>query len=110
MSGLTWFFHEPDRERSELSSPILTSASAISSSHIIHILGCGAHQTVFDSRAALTLQRTLSSCARTFIRLFDRGYLTVTPEYKVEVSKRIKEEFNNGIEYYAMHGNPPAGT
>ena len=36
--------------------------------------------------------------------LFDRGYLTVTSEYKVEVSQRIKEEFNNGKEYYAMHG------
>jgi putative restriction endonuclease len=36
--------------------------------------------------------------------LFDRGYLTVTPEYKVEVSQRIKEEFNNGKEYYALHG------
>jgi len=28
----------------------------------------------------------------------------LTPEYKVEVSQRIKEEFNNGKEYYAMHG------
>jgi putative restriction endonuclease len=36
--------------------------------------------------------------------LFDRGYLTVTPEYRVEISKRIKEEFDNGKEYYAMHG------
>lgn len=36
--------------------------------------------------------------------LFDRGYLTVTPEYKIEVSKKIKEEFNNGKHYYAFHG------
>ena len=36
--------------------------------------------------------------------LFDRGYITVTPEYKIEVSKKIKEEFNNGKHYYAFHG------
>jgi len=36
--------------------------------------------------------------------LFDRGYITVTPEYRVEVSRRIKDEFENGKEYYASHG------
>ena len=36
--------------------------------------------------------------------LFDRGYITITPDYKVEVSKRIKLEFNNGKNYYAFHG------
>jgi putative restriction endonuclease len=36
--------------------------------------------------------------------LFDRGYITVTPEYRVEVSRRIKEEFENGHEYYSAHG------
>ncbi len=38
--------------------------------------------------------------------LFDRGYITVTPEYRVEVSRRIKEEFANGHEYYSAHGKP----
>jgi putative restriction endonuclease len=33
--------------------------------------------------------------------LFDRGYVTVTPDMRVHVSKRIKEEFENGREYYA---------
>jgi len=37
--------------------------------------------------------------------LFDRGYITVTPEFNVEVSKRIKEEFDNGKHYYSFHGN-----
>jgi putative restriction endonuclease len=37
--------------------------------------------------------------------LFDRGYVTITPEHKVEVSKRIKDEFDNGKEYYALHGS-----
>lgn len=39
-----------------------------------------------------------------FHRLFDRGYITVTPEYKIEVSGRLKEEFSNGRSYYPFHG------
>ena len=38
-------------------------------------------------------------------RLFDAGYLTITTDLKVEISKRIKEEFENGREYYKFHGN-----
>jgi putative restriction endonuclease len=37
-------------------------------------------------------------------KLFDIGFLTVTPELRIEVSKRIKEEYENGREYYAYHG------
>lgn len=37
-------------------------------------------------------------------KLFDNGYLTITTEHKIEVSKRIKEEFHNGREYYQYHG------
>jgi putative restriction endonuclease len=36
--------------------------------------------------------------------LFDLGYLTVTLDFKVEVSRRIREEFENGRHYYALHG------
>lgn len=36
--------------------------------------------------------------------LFDRGYITLTPEFKIEISRKIKEEFNNGKHYYAYHG------
>jgi putative restriction endonuclease len=36
--------------------------------------------------------------------LFDRGYVTVTPEAHLEVSRRIRERFENGHEYYALHG------
>jgi putative restriction endonuclease len=32
--------------------------------------------------------------------LFDKGYLTITPSNKVQVSRRIKEEFENGRDYY----------
>ncbi|HEY6978139.1 MAG TPA: HNH endonuclease, partial [Chitinophagaceae bacterium] len=37
-------------------------------------------------------------------KLFDSGYITITKDYKVEVSKAIKEEFENGKEYYKYHG------
>jgi putative restriction endonuclease len=37
--------------------------------------------------------------------LFDRGYVTVTPEHRLEVSRRIREEFENGRDYYALHGH-----
>lgn len=36
--------------------------------------------------------------------LFDHGLITVTPEYVVEVSKRIREQYENGRIYYALHG------
>ncbi len=37
-------------------------------------------------------------------KLFDSGYITITNDYKIEVSRRIKEEFQNGKEYYQYHG------
>jgi putative restriction endonuclease len=39
-------------------------------------------------------------------KLFDAGYITVTKEYRVEISRRIREEFKNGKEYYQYHGKP----
>jgi putative restriction endonuclease len=38
-------------------------------------------------------------------RLFDRGYVTVTPEHRFEVSRRLREEFENGKTYYALEGH-----
>jgi putative restriction endonuclease len=43
-----------------------------------------------------------------FHRLFDRGYITITPEYRIEVSRRLKEEFKNGRSYNPFHGKPLA--
>jgi len=40
-----------------------------------------------------------------FHRLFDRGYITITPEYRIEVSRRLKEEFENGRSYYPFQGH-----
>jgi len=35
-------------------------------------------------------------------KLFDAGYVTVTPAHRFAVSHRIKEEFENGRDYYAL--------
>lgn len=37
-------------------------------------------------------------------RLFDLGYVTVTPECRLEVSRRLRDEFENGRTYYPLHG------
>jgi putative restriction endonuclease len=37
--------------------------------------------------------------------LFDAGYVTVTPDLRFEVSRRIREEFENGKHYYALQGH-----
>lgn len=37
-------------------------------------------------------------------KLFDDGYVTVAPDQAFVVSKKIKEEFENGRHYYALHG------
>ncbi len=37
-------------------------------------------------------------------KLFDAGYMTITTDHHVEVSKYIKEEYENGHDYYALHG------
>jgi putative restriction endonuclease len=36
--------------------------------------------------------------------LFDLGYLTIDKELRVEVSRRIREEYENGRLYYALRG------
>jgi putative restriction endonuclease len=36
--------------------------------------------------------------------LFDAGYVTVTPSFELHVSRRIREEFENGRDYYALEG------
>jgi putative restriction endonuclease len=51
-----------------------------------------------EARNGLLLRRDIHS-------LFDAGYVTVTPDLRFEVSRRIKEEFDNGKHYYALHGH-----
>jgi putative restriction endonuclease len=37
-------------------------------------------------------------------RLFDAGYVTVTPELRVEASHRMRDDFNDGDNYLRLHG------
>jgi putative restriction endonuclease len=103
-------------------------------------LGQGAFRVlvtdIYERRCAVTQERTLPALEAAHIRpysdggthearngmllrrdihsLFDAGYVTVTPGLNFEVSGRIKEEFENGRHYYALHGHkiraPEQGT
>lgn len=68
---------------------------ALEAGHIRPYAKNGPH----DVRNGLLLRSDLHN-------LFDLGYLTVTLDHKVEVSRRIREEFDNGRDYYALHGLP----
>jgi len=37
-------------------------------------------------------------------RLFDTGYITVTPALHLEVGRRLREDYKNGRSYYPLHG------
>jgi len=39
-----------------------------------------------------------------FHRLFDQGYVTVSADYRLEVSPRLKQEYHNGRSYYPYQG------
>ncbi len=39
-------------------------------------------------------------------RLFDLGYVTVTPKHEFRVSSRLEYEFHNGRDYYELEGRP----
>lgn len=98
-------------------------------------LGQGAFRAlvtdVYQRKCAITQERTLPALEAAHIRpygdggahevsnglllrrdihsLFDAGYVTVTPDLRFEVSKKIKEEFDNGRHYYALHGTSIIG-
>lgn len=39
-------------------------------------------------------------------RLFDRHYITVSPDLRIMVSHRLKQDYQNGKSYYPLHGQP----
>lgn len=43
-----------------------------------------------------------------FHALFDRGYVSVTPDYRVRVSQKLRERWSNGRRYYPFDGEPLA--
>jgi putative restriction endonuclease len=66
---------------------------ALEAAHIRPYSEGGSH----EARNGILLRRDIHS-------LFDLGYVTVTPKLRFEVSRRIREEFDNGRHYYALHG------
>lgn len=82
----------------------------------------------YDGRCAVTRERTLPALEAAHIlpyslggaheasnglllrsdihHLFDDGFVTVTPDLRVEVSQRIKDYYGNGRDYYALQGTP----
>jgi putative restriction endonuclease len=38
-------------------------------------------------------------------KLFDAGYVTVTPDYKFRASRKLKDDFDNGEEYLRLSGS-----
>ncbi|MBN1916976.1 MAG: HNH endonuclease [Verrucomicrobia bacterium] len=67
---------------------------ALDAAHIKPFSESGGHQV----ENGVLLRRDLHA-------LFDRGYITITPGLVIEVSRRIREEFENGRDYYRMHGS-----
>ena len=39
-----------------------------------------------------------------FHTLYDEGYITITTDYRIDVSKRLHEDYGNGKDYYKYHG------
>jgi putative restriction endonuclease len=66
---------------------------ALDAAHIRPFSDGGSH----EASNGILLRRDIHS-------LFDSGYVTISPEMKFEVSRCIKEEFENGRHYYALHG------
>lgn len=113
------------------SAPAWAEADRYGTPHLVTPrLGQGAFRVmvtdIYHRRCAVTQERTLPALEAAHIRpysdggehaannglllrrdlhsLFDSGYVTVTPDLNFEVSRRIREEFENGKHYYALHG------
>jgi putative restriction endonuclease len=66
---------------------------ALDAAHIRPFAEGGSH----EASNGILMRRDIHS-------LFDLGYVTITPKLEFEVSKRIREEYENGRHYYALHG------
>ena len=124
-------YHFFDKNEGEISQLVLEPEARYGQSFLRNVrLGQGAFRVLvtdaYTRRCAISGEKTLpvleaahikpySESGPHFIsnslllrsdlhKLFDSGYLTITTEYKVEVSQRIKQEFENGKDYYKFHG------
>lgn len=77
-------------------------ACAVSGEHSLPVLEA-AHIRPYSGDGTHTVNNGL--LLRSDIhRLFDLGYVTVTPDYTFKVGDRLREEFNNGRAYYGLNG------
>lgn len=75
-------------------------ACAVTNEHSVPVLEA-AHIYPYSSRGTHDVSNGL--LLRSDIhRLFDTGYVSVSPDGLFQVSPRLKEDFNNGVTYYAM--------
>jgi putative restriction endonuclease len=114
------FEHEIREDRARFGEPVLIQPR----------LGQGSFRVLvtdaYERRCAVTNERTLPALDAAHIKpysesgehvvnngillrrdlhaLFDQGYVTITPSMRLEVSRKIKEEFENGRDYYRLHG------
>ena len=70
------------------------SAPVLEAAHIVPYAQGGKHQVP----NGLLLRSDLH-------RLYDRGYVTVTPGHVFVVGERLREEYKNGRSYYALSGS-----
>ena len=95
-----------------------------------HRLGQGAFRVVvtdaYQRRCAITGEKTLPVLEAAHIKpyaaegphsvnnglllksdfhtLFDSGYITIDEDYRIDVSRRLHEDYGNGRDYYKYHG------
>ena len=95
-----------------------------------HRLGQGAFRVLvtdaYQRRCAVTGERTLPVLQAAHIKpysqngehavtnglllrsdlhtLYDEGYITIDTDYRLDVSKRLHEDYGNGRDYYKYHG------
>lgn len=77
-------------------------ACAVSSEHSLPVLEA-AHIRPYGADGSHEVKNGLLLRADIH-RLFDAGYVTVTPDARFVVSRRLKDEWENGRAYYAMEG------
>ncbi len=71
------------------------SLQALDAAHIRSYVQEGLHEV----RNGILLRADLH-------RQFDNGYLTVTLERQLEVSRRLREDYSNDRSYYPINGSP----
>jgi putative restriction endonuclease len=107
-------------ERARYGSPVITMPRLGQGSFRIIVLD------VYNRRCAVTEEKTLPALEASHIKpynengphhvqngillradihkLLDAGYGTISPDYHFEVSRKIEVDFDNGKNYYSLHG------